>query len=1000
MKQDFQGWSSVANRLSEYADSQQKLALAKGESATRLNAGQRASLHAISERIPKNGIVIADEVGMGKTRIAVELARAVTESGGRVVILVPPGLGYQWQAELRDGKVDAPPILRSLSAYLDAWKPDPSEEPWFDEPVVVISHAFTNWRLGKDTLPWRWALLPELYARWRKQVEGRLPRGYHGNEKLADERVARAAASICASIPNDERHKAWQLIDELSRRTPWPGAFDGSEYGRNQDLRPWLEQAVGLGLGIFDLIIIDEAHKSRRDESGLSRLLDKVVLSSEEARRLAMTATPVELDVSQWQQILSRIGLGQKSLVPVEQAIEQYAAAVERVRQSWRSSSEARCAFKNAAIKFKEALSPYLLRRDKREDQTVKTFERHSSLPINAYREETEIAVETNTLTPAWRQAVCAAEALSIVTHQADDPIAKRLRLTLGNGHGVSALLDQIKRDKELDRRQEEFDLEEHGKKLVKASDHESDKKRQARAQWWLDVTKYAFSNSDDSLFDHPALGAAVEAIEKAIQQKEKVLVFGRFTRPLRALVDLLNAREMLRRLQNGSPWPQVKVHGERDCNLDNSEWPAVRAAHRQLKCSLSLDEIDSRLHTSYNLLRRKREKLREHLIESIENGLEDIGFDQRIHGILGSFKNSARVRTSGESDERHPLALVGRAIEELLGGFESDFKPPDYARAFSELIQAVSDRDEGDTNHDGQLDEIEASKLWGVLEERLHEEYNRPQGGFARLMFGGTKPESRRMIQLAFNRHNSFPKVLVAQSMVGREGLNLHKACRIVVLLHPEWNPGVVEQQIGRVDRVGSHWASKLEKAIEEGTRGDQLPRIEVRPVIFRGTYDEYNWQVLRERWDDLRAQLHGVVIPPKFAETNPECQELIEEIVKSAPNFSPCGLTKPRYHIEDVHIIDTESKPPKRINIREILDFGSAEFNQSQLSKQEKLEVIADLGLDSLTQALDRCYKNKGGGLDYNAARDAKFTSLFLRKMTGQIDRDEFISSLKASD
>lgn len=972
MKQDFQGWASVATRLNEYADNQQKLALAKGEIATRLNAGQRASLHAISERIPKNGIVIADEVGMGKTRIAVELARAVTESGGRVAILVPPGLGYQWQVELRDGKVDAPPILRSLSAYLDAWKPDPSEEPWFDEPVVVISHAFTNWRLGEDTSPWRWALLPELYARWHR-----------GNEKLADERVAMAAASICASIPNDERHKAWQLIDELSRRTPWPDALDGSKYSRNKELRPRLEQAVGLGLGIFDLIIIDEAHKSRGDESGLSRLLDHVVLQSEEARRLAMTATPVELNVSQWQQILSRIGLDQQSLVPVEQAIAQYAAAVERVRQGWRSSSEARRDFKNAAIKFKEALSPYLLRRDKREDETVKQFEKHSSLPINAYRKETEITVETNTLTPEWRQAVCAAEALSIVTHQADDPIAKRLHLTLGNGHGISALLDQIK---ELDQQQED--------------DNELNSKRQARAEWWLDVIKHAFSNRDDSLFDHPALGAAVEAIEKATQQNEKVLVFGRFIRPLRALVDLLNAREMLRRLQNGSPWPQAKVHGERDGNLDNSEWPAVYAAHRQLKCSLSLEEIDGRLYTGYNLLRRKREKLREHVIESIEKGLEAMDSGQRIHAILASFKNSARVRASGESDERHPLALVSRAIEELLGDSATEFEPSDYARAFSELIEAVSDRDEGDTNHDGQLDEKEARKLWKDLEERLHDEYNRPQGGFARLMFGGTKPESRRMIQLAFNRPKSFPRVLVAQSMVGREGLNLHKACRIVVLLHPEWNPGVVEQQIGRVDRVGSHWASELEKAIEEGTSGDQLPRIEVRPVVFRGTYDEHHWRVLRERWDDLRAQLHGVVIPPRFAEADPESRELIQEIIAAAPNFSPSGLTKPRYHVQDVHIIDMESKPPKRIHIREILDLGSAEFTGSKLSAQEKLEIIDELGLDSLTQALDRCYKNKGGGPDYNAARDAKFTSLFLRKITGQIDRDEFVRSLKISD
>ena len=86
-------------------------------------------------------------------------------------------------------------------------------------------------------------------------------------------------------------------------------------------------------------------------------------------------------------------------------------------------------------------------------------------------------------------------------------------------------------------------------------------------------------------------------------------------------------------------------------------------------------------------------------------------------------------------------------------------------------------------------------------------------RAGYARLMYGETKPQARRMMQLAFNRSNSFPRVLVAQSLVGREGLNLHESCRIVVLLHPEWNPGVVEQQIGRVDRVNCRWAKELNR-------------------------------------------------------------------------------------------------------------------------------------------------------------------------------------------
>jgi hypothetical protein len=148
-------------------------------------------------------------------------------------------------------------------------------------------------------------------------------------------------------------------------------------------------------------------------------------------------------------------------------------------------------------------------------------------------------------------------------------------------------------------------------------------------------------------------------------------------------------------------------------------------------------------------------------------------------------------------------------------------------------------------------------------------------------------------MIQLAFNRPRSFPRVLVAQSLVGREGLNLHKACRIVVLLHPEWNPGVVEQQIGRVDRVDSHWSHGLRQSVDTGTPAELTPRIEICPVIFRRTYDEHNWQVLRARWDDLRAQLHGVVIPPGAGVGDPEGERLLEAIARAAPNFSPQPFT-----------------------------------------------------------------------------------------------------------
>jgi superfamily II DNA or RNA helicase len=884
MNQIFQGWDAVAELLRKQAASQEELALKKGEDATRLNLGQRASLRAIASRIVKNGVVVADEVGMGKTRIAVELARCVIQSGGRVAMLVPPGLGYQWQSELRDGEVlDVPQILRSLSSYLGAWADNP--QPWLTKQSVMVSHAFTNWRLSGQAAVWRWALVPEFYARWREFTDGRLPRGYHGNDTLARGWVcSEVAKSVFAALPANRKHPIHRLLDQFSD-LQWPRPLDATEYSKYGALRQWLERCVGIGLGVFDLIIIDEAHKSRGTESGLSRLLESVIVQSDTSRRLALTATPVELDVGQWHGTLSRLALDATALALVREATSQYADAVKRLRQAWRSSVEARATYAIAAARFQEILSPYLLRRDKREDPEVLLFHHRSGLPINAYRKETEISVNTSDLSPAWRKAICAAESLSVVTRHSGDPVAKRLRLTLGNGHGIAALLDQIKRVEE-DHRQEQFDETSAPIEPKENAGNAADLKRQERAEWWLNVISQAFDQGgDESLFDHPTIQKAVETIETETRSGEKVLVFGRFTRPLRALVDLLNAREMLRRVKNEEPWPQSKVHGDRDGDAENSEWLAVRAAHRQLGSTLQLETLDETLRVRYERERQRREAFRERLISEIERGWQGHDAEVYFRAIFDAFKCSTDATTLSETGDEHSLTLVSRAMMELLES--PDVEPPEYARTFCQLIEAVSDRDDADD--DREVDAGEAARLWDAIESRLKEEYARTQGGFARLMYGGTRPEARRMIQLAFNRPRSLPRILVAQSLVGREGLNLHKSCRIVILLHPEWNPGVVEQQIGRVDRVDSRWCNELKQALDSGTPAEQLPRIEVRPVIFRDTYDEHNWKVLRGRWDNLRAQLHGDVISPEFATFSDEDRALFEEISSAAPGFSP---------------------------------------------------------------------------------------------------------------
>ena len=68
----------------------------------------------------------------------------------------------------------------------------------------------------------------------------------------------------------------------------------------------------------------------------------------------------------------------------------------------------------------------------------------------------------------------------------------------------------------------------------------------------------------------------------------------------------------------------------------------------------------------------------------------------------------------------------------------------------------------------------------------------------------------------------------------------------------------------------------------------GDFLPTIDFCPVIFKGTYDEQNWQVLSQRWDNLRAQLHGNPFSASALQDHALHKELIQSVLDSAPNFS----------------------------------------------------------------------------------------------------------------
>jgi superfamily II DNA or RNA helicase len=101
----------------------------------------------------------------------------------------------------------------------------------------------------------------------------------------------------------------------------------------------------------------------------------------------------------------------------------------------------------------------------------------------------------------------------------------------------------------------------------------------------------------------------------------------------------------------------------------------------------------------------------------------------------------------------------------------------------------------------------------------------------------GETEHDQRRRLLLSFNTP-FFPEVLIASSVLA-EGVDLHLDCRYVIHHDLSWNPSTLEQRTGRVDRIGAK-AEQVRKPIN------------VFLPYLGGTQDEKMYLVVRdrERW------------------------------------------------------------------------------------------------------------------------------------------------------
>lgn len=880
-------WSAVAAWL--------KAARTTAPYRQTLLPGQLETLDFIADRIERHGGVVADEVGQGKTRIACAVVEAVVRCGGRAAVVAPRGLMHQWTGEYAKLQGRKPAHARKplVLTTLQHWVGEPRHAATVASPWWLISHNFQYPRITLNSHDWKCALpslvLSELHPILRKDgrtLHGRITARATGTAPPWPELRAMASRIARRIQRNGELHRKLMRLpclgqDEETLRADF---FAGGESWKIS------RQLLGLWMGPFDLVVIDEAHKSRapsEDDPAHARQVRQKVLPEllgqlfvPGQRRLSLTATPMELEARQWAELVERTIPGRSTRELTARAtafldgVRAVAAAPDDMERLGQLVEGAR--------RFQEELEPVVTRRRLLSAQRLDVLraeiglwdpQARASPHPHRHRQSHPIPGDAGPHGRASRAMLVALEGYSRTSRGLPRDAPHEVH------HGVKTLYTRIASGVELDD-EVELDLL---KEVPRRGLPPETAAQLDRLQFWLreyrrsrdalrrEAARHGASGLAPGLV-HPRLEATVDAVEAWTEGAgEKVLVFGTYKRPLRNLRDIIDVRFCLRGIDRGLPIPFDLAANRRLFPLAVWQLARMRAAG-QLRAALgrrtapkaaTLAAMARKAYGRHERLRRSAATaVAEYLkarLQDDEHGLRDpLGVILRAR-VLDDLAAAGATEPPATRQLRKPIEDHMRLLRQAAQDPEDDreqrgFAPEALARIRTEL-------------------EGEAKELRSI------------QTGYCRVMDGDTSWEVRRAVQEGFNRPHSFPRVVIAQSRVGREGLNLHGACRVLVQFHPEWNPGVVEQQIGRVDRLDSHWEHAFK--CWQASRSDAPPRIEVVRVVYEGTYDAYQQDLLARRTAEFDATLFGHILSPEAWERVPAAWR--ERLAAAVPDFSP---------------------------------------------------------------------------------------------------------------
>lgn len=852
-------------------------------------ARQRRTASDILRRLQTmEGVVLADQVGMGKTYVAlaVVVSQILCEPElGRVVVFVPAAVADKWVREWRKFSesllepgtgircVDKP--IRSGEEFLK--KLDDGKDS--REHILVVTHTALTATLKDNFI--QLALLhyatrylrdgDELRARIAKWSDGR--RGLIRNadftpalvsellhtspmkwrscwrrltgEELPDDPVPEALDKAARSLPLQELRAAIENLPirssaEIQRRLEDARRALATV---TQATWKWLLSSTDLDL---PLLVVDEAHRLKNPSTQISKLFAERTSGDDAGafrgvfrRMLFLTATPFELGHSELIEVLSRMSAvrpldpaptsslddrldalktqltqAQVTALSLDVAWGRLSPADLAFFDAWGPSAPAppdisptaREAWEHAKFaararqEMNRALKPWVIRHERPRRRIY-----HPGAAIVDHGASTRgLPIGEDAALPF----LLAARAQSVAL---DDKSARPLF-----AYGIASSYEAFRRlgsDQPQTVRDSDVPIED-----IEPGEPKASSRRPAvdAVRWYQGEIDRALGDAN-ALAAHPKVRATVDRAARLWLAGEKCLIFCWYIKTGEAVERALAERVDALILQKAA------------IALGTDSVDATRAA---------LDQL------SEHLFRRDRashDRIRKRLVDALADA------SGRNEDVIDLVADAAirHLRTPSYLVRYTPLA-PGMTDEDVWNGISQPnpqgFVLLDRWRSFAERLARTRRRIDASAA-EGQSDSEFARVSAALLGSHGDDDGAKGRGASlhpVRRAHGGTERDLRERLIASFNTPYS-PDLLVASSVMG-EGIDLHQECRFVIHHDLDWNPSVLEQRTGRLDRIGA-------LAEREGKP------IEVYEPYLAGTHDEKMFRVVKDRaqWFDI---------------------------------------------------------------------------------------------------------------------------------------------------